>query len=68
MASTLIYKILEKHLVDEKLAAGEAIAIRIDHNMSPFGPENHNDHLYLQTIATKAGTCLAPFIFSLLLN
>lgn len=89
MASTLTYKILEKHLVEGKLAAGEAIAIRIDqtltqdatgttafllfesmalertrtdvsvsyvdHNMSQFGPENHNDHLYLQTIATKAG-------------
>ena len=27
----------------------------IDHNMSQFGPENHNDHLYLQTVATKAG-------------
>lgn len=27
----------------------------IDHNMSQFGPENHNDHLYLQTIAAKTG-------------
>jgi len=27
----------------------------IDHNMSQFGPENHNDHLYLQTVAAKAG-------------
>jgi len=27
----------------------------IDHNMSQFGPENHNDHLYLQSIATKVG-------------
>jgi aconitate hydratase len=27
----------------------------IDHNMAQFGPENHNDHLYLQTIARKAG-------------
>jgi aconitate hydratase len=27
----------------------------IDHNMSQFGPENHNDHLYLQTVSTKAG-------------
>ena len=27
----------------------------IDHNMAQFGPENHNDHLYLQTVATKAG-------------
>ena len=27
----------------------------IDHNISQFGPENHNDHLYLQTAAAKAG-------------
>jgi aconitate hydratase len=27
----------------------------IDHNMSQFGPENHNDHIYLQSIAAKAG-------------
>ena len=89
MAKTLTYKILEKHLVDGELKAGEPIGIRIDqtltqdatgttafllfesmglgrvktdlsisyvdHNMSQFGPENHNDHLYLQTVATKAG-------------
>ena len=89
MAKTLTYKILEKHLVEGELAAGNTIGIRIDqtltqdatgttafllfesmnlnrtktdvsvsyidHNMSQFGPENHNDHLYLQTVATKAG-------------
>ena len=27
----------------------------VDHNIAGFGPENHNDHLYLQTIAAKAG-------------
>jgi len=27
----------------------------IDHNISGFGPENHNDHLYLQTAAAKSG-------------
>jgi len=27
----------------------------IDHNMAGFGPENHNDHLYLQTIAARSG-------------
>ncbi len=27
----------------------------IDHNLAGFGPENHNDHLYLQTIAAKCG-------------
>ncbi len=27
----------------------------VDHNMAQFGPENHNDHMYLQSIATKVG-------------
>ena len=27
----------------------------VDHNTAGFGPENHNDHLYLQTIAAKSG-------------
>jgi len=27
----------------------------VDHNMAMFGPENHFDHLYLQTIAPKVG-------------
>ncbi len=27
----------------------------IDHNIAGFGPENHNDHLYLQTVAAKCG-------------
>jgi aconitate hydratase len=27
----------------------------IDHNIAGFGPENHNDHLYLQTVAAKTG-------------
>jgi aconitate hydratase len=27
----------------------------VDHNMAGFGPENHNDHLYLQTVAAKGG-------------
>lgn len=29
----------------------------VDHNMSQFGPENHNDHLYLQTVSGKCGVC-----------
>jgi len=31
----------------------------IDHNMAQFGPENHNDHLYLQSIAGKVGAYLS---------
>ncbi len=27
----------------------------VDHNMAMFGPENHNDHLYLQTMVRKIG-------------
>jgi aconitate hydratase len=27
----------------------------VDHNISQFGPENHNDHLYLQSVAAKVG-------------
>ena len=27
----------------------------VDHNMAGFGPENHNDHLYLQSISRKVG-------------
>ena len=27
----------------------------VDHNMAQFGPENHNDHLYLRSIAAKVG-------------
>ncbi len=29
----------------------------VDHNMAQFGPENHNDHLYLQSISKKIGVC-----------
>jgi aconitate hydratase len=89
MGKTLTYKILEKHLMDGKLVAGQPIGVRIDqtltqdatgttafllfesmgtprvktdisvsyvdHNMAQFGPENHNDHIYLQTVARKTG-------------
>ncbi len=89
MGKTLVHKILEEHLVEGRLVAGEEIGIRIDqtltqdatgttafllfesmgvgrvktdlsvsyvdHNLAGFGPENHNDHLYLQTVAAKSG-------------
>jgi aconitate hydratase len=89
LSQTLVYKILEKHLKEGTLVAGEKIGIRIDqtltqdatgttafllyesmkiggvktdlsvsyidHNMAGFGPENHNDHLYLQTVAARSG-------------
>jgi aconitate hydratase len=89
LGQTLTHKILQEHLVEGELVAGEQIGIRIDqtltqdatgttafllyesmgggpvktdlsvsyidHNMAGFGPENHNDHLYLQTVAAKSG-------------
>ncbi len=89
MSKTLTYKILEEHLVEGNLVAGEEIGIRIDqtitqdatgttamllfesmgidkvktdlsvsyvdHNTAQFGPENHTDHLYLQSAARKYG-------------
>ena len=27
----------------------------VDHNMAQFGPENHNDHLYLRSVAATVG-------------
>ncbi len=46
-------------LLFESMGAGRAktqLSVSyVDHNMSQFGPENHNDHLYLQTIAAKSG-------------
>ncbi len=46
-------------LLFESMGAGrvrtELSVSYIDHNMSQFGPENHNDHLYLQTVAAKSG-------------
>jgi aconitate hydratase len=38
----------------ERVKAETAVSY-IDHNMAQFGPENHNDHLYLQTVAAKMG-------------
>ncbi len=33
----------------------------VDHNLAQFGPENHADHLYLQSIAAKVGAyCSRP--------
>jgi aconitate hydratase len=89
MNQTLTYKILQRHLIEGELKAGNPVGIRIDqtltqdatgttayllfemmgvgrtkadlsvsyvdHNMIQSGPENHNDHLYLQTISTKSG-------------
>ncbi|MFA5553372.1 MAG: aconitate hydratase [Phycisphaerae bacterium] len=46
----LLYESMGNGLVKTDLSVSY-----IDHNMSQFGPENHNDHLYLQTAAAKCG-------------
>ena len=89
MAKTLVYKILEPHIVEGEPKPGTPIGIHVDqtltqdatgttafllleaigiprvrtevsvsyvdHNTAQFGPENANDHLYLQSIAAKVG-------------
>jgi aconitate hydratase len=46
-------------LLFESMGAGrvktQLSASYIDHNIAGYGPENHNDHLYLQTVAAKTG-------------
>jgi len=54
-------------LLFESMGAGPSTSLRagrvktdlsvsyVDHNTSQFGPENHNDHIYLQTVAAKSG-------------
>ncbi len=46
-------------LLFESMGAGPvkaALSVSyVDHNLAGFGPENHNDHLYLQTVAAKSG-------------
>ena len=32
----------------------------VDHNMMQNGPENRNDHLYLQTVAAEKGVVFSP--------
>ena len=47
------------YLLYEAMGAGrvktELSVSYVDHNLAQFGPENHNDHLYLQSIARKIG-------------
>ena len=46
----LLFESMEAAGVKTKLSVSY-----VDHNLAGFGPENHNDHLYLQTIAAKSG-------------
>lgn len=50
---TTAFLLLEAMGIDR--VATEASVSYVDHNMAQFGPENHNDHLYLQSISRKVG-------------
>ena len=46
--------LLYESMVSDRVKTDLSVSY-VDHNMAGFGPENHNDHLYLQTIAAKCG-------------
>jgi aconitate hydratase len=46
--------LLFESMVAGRVKTGLSVSY-VDHNIAGFGPENHNDHLYLQTIAAKSG-------------
>ena len=50
---TTCYLLFESMGID-RIKAKLAVSY-VDHNMAQFGPENHNDHLYLQSISRKVG-------------
>jgi len=50
----LLYESIHPGTVKTELSASY-----IDHNTAGFGPENHNDHLYLQTVAARCGIYLS---------
>ena len=50
---TTAYLLLEA--MDIPRVRTEVSVSYVDHNMAQFGPENHNDHLYLQSITKKLG-------------
>lgn len=50
---TMAYLELEAMGVDKAMT--ELSVSYVDHNMQQNGPENHNDHLYLQSIAAAKG-------------
>ena len=50
---TTAYLLLEA--MDISRVRTEVSVSYVDHNMAQFGPENHNDHLYLQSITKKLG-------------
>ena len=55
---TMAYLELEAMKVDK--VKTELSVSYVDHNMMQNGPENRNDHLYLQTVASDKGVIFSP--------
>ncbi len=51
---------LELEAMDVRRVATELSVSYVDHNMMQIGPENRNDHLYLQSIARSKGVVFSP--------
>ena len=51
---------LELEAMDVRRVATELSVSYVDHNMMQNGPENRNDHLYLQSIARSKGVVFSP--------
>ncbi|MBR7155600.1 MAG: aconitate hydratase, partial [Lentisphaeria bacterium] len=51
---------LELEAMNVAKVATELSVSYVDHNMMQNGPENRNDHLYLQSIARKKGVAFSP--------
>ena len=51
---------LELEAMRQKKVATELSISYVDHNMMQNGPENRNDHLYLQSIAAAKGVKFSP--------
>ncbi len=51
---------LELEAMGVNRVATELSASYVDHNMMQNGPENRNDHLYLQSIAKNKGVAFSP--------
>ena len=51
---------LELEAMNTGKVATELSVSYVDHNMMQNGPENRNDHLYLQTVAAEKGVIFSP--------
>ncbi len=51
---------LELEAMQQKRVSTELSVSYVDHNMTQNGPENRNDHLYLQSVAASKGVVFSP--------